>query len=172
MWVFHYYFWLLCFCTGIASVFISASFFTSMRADITCFPGTALACLLDTSCHRIDSSSNLICINPKDLHTLCTLIGLQHPSETFFPLIHKAKVLLKNSSFGPDTAIDGPGPSSEYTGCPNIVDALVLMNLYTMNPLVFPKSLSTMMANDAYKLSMINASGGVYFPHFSLLYPG
>ena len=89
----------------------------------------------------------------------------------FFPPIHKAKALLKNSSCGPDTEIDGPGSSSKYTGCPNIFDALSLMKLSTMDPLVFPRDLSTVVANDVSKLSMINASGGVSFPTFYFLCP-
>ena len=110
-------------------------------------------------------------LNPTAHHTSFILIYIQHPSEKLFPPIHKAKSLLKNSSCGPDTAINGPGPSSEYTGCPNIVDALVLINLSTMAPLVFPRSLSTVVANDVSKFSTIKISGGVSFPTFLFAVP-
>ena len=79
---------------------------------------------------------------------------------------------MKNSSCGPETAIDGPGPSNEYTGWPNIVDDIGLMNIYTMDPLALPRDLSTVVANDVSKLSMLNASGGGSFPTFSFLFPG
>ena len=82
------------------------------------------------------------------------------------------KALLKNYSCGPDTEIYGPGPPREYSGWTNIIDAIGLMNLSTMAPLAFPRALSTVVANDVYKLPMINASGGVYLPTFSLLLPG
>ena len=69
------------------------------------------------------------------------------------------KALLKNTSCGPETAIDGPVPHNEYTRCPNIFDALGLMNLSTMDPLFFPRALFTVVANNVYKLSMINTYG-------------
>ena len=59
-----------------------------------------------------------------------------------------SKSTLKKSSCGPDTAIDGPGPSRKYIGCPKIVYAIGLMNLSTMSPLMFPRSFSTVVAND------------------------
>ena len=123
-------------CNGIASEFISASFSASMRAAMPCFPGTNFPRLIAISCRRLDSYSILCCLSPKSLHTSCILIGLQQQSETCFPPIHIPNVLVKNSSCGPETAIYGPGPSSEYTGYPNIVDALGLMNLSTMEPIV------------------------------------
>ena len=152
-----------CICDGIASDFISASFSAIMRDYMPCFTCTTLAHLIDTSCRRLDSCSTISCLNPKALHNLCILIGIQHPSEKCFPPIHKAKSSLKNTSCSPDTAIDSPGPPREYNGCPNIVDALDVMNLSTMDPLVFLQALSTVVANNVSKLSMINASGG--FPY-------
>ena len=129
-----------------------------------CFPGTTLVSLIDTSCRRIYSCSTLSCLNTKALHTSCILIGIQHPSGKCFPPIHIKKALLENSSYGPKTAIDGSGPSNEYTGWPNIVYDLVLMNFYTMDPLLFPRALYTVVAKDFSKLSMINTSGGGSFP--------
>ena len=129
-------------------VFIFASFSSIVRADMPCFPVTTLSRLIDTSCCRIDSCSDLICLNPKAIHTSYIIIGLQHPYEKCLPPIHKAKALLKISSCGPDTTIDVPGPSSKYGGCPNIFYALGLMNLSTMAPLVFPRALSTVVANN------------------------
>ena len=102
-----------CIYTGITSTFISASFSASMRDDMSCFPGTTLACLIATSFRRPDICSTLIRLNPKALHIFCILIGLHHPSEKYFPPIHKAKELLKNSSCGPETAIGGHVPSSD-----------------------------------------------------------
>ena len=107
---------LWCICTGIASAFISSSFSDRIKAAMLCFPVTTISCLISTSCCRLDSCSTLICLNPKALHTSCIRIGLQQPSEKYFPPIHIPKSPLKNSSFGPETAIDGPSPSNEYTG--------------------------------------------------------
>ena len=174
---FNIIFHMLCFCiplvicTVIASSFTFPSFIYSMRSDIPCFPGTTLARIIATSCLRLDSCSALSCLNPLALHTSCILIFLQHPSEKFFPLIYKEKALLKNSTCGPDTAIDGPGPSSKHTGCPNIVVNLGLMNLSTMAPLMFPRALPTVVANNVSKLSIINAFGGGLLPNFRFAVP-
>ena len=135
------------------------------------FPGTNISFLIATSYRRIDSCSTLSCLNPKSLHISCILIGLQQPSEKCFPPIHIAKALLKNSPCGPDTAIDRPGTSSEYTRCPNIVYSLGLMKLSTMDPHVLPQFLSTVVANDVSKLSLINASGGGFFLSFLFSVP-
>ena len=70
------------------------------------------------------------------------------------------KALLKNSSCDTDTAIDGPGPSIQYHGCPNIFDAIVLMKLFTMAPLVLPRALSTVVANNFSKLSITKGESG------------
>ena len=70
---------------------------------------------------------------------------------------------------GPETTIYGSGPSSEYTGCPNVVDALGYMNISTIASLVLLQELYTVVANDVSKLSMINASMEVYLSFFSLL---
>ena len=152
-------------CTGIASAFNFASFSASMRADMPSFPGTTIAHLIANSCHRPDSYSTLSCLNHKALHNVCILIGLHQPYEKIM-CIHKTKALLRKYSCGSCTAIDGPGPSRKYTGCPNIFHALGLMNLSKMDPLMLPQALSTVMANDVYKLSIINASGRVSFPTF------
>ena len=80
--------------------------------------------------------------------------------------------MLKNSSCGPETVINGSYPCSEYSGWENIVDAIGLLNLSTMDPLVLPRSLSTVVANDVSKLSMISTSGGSYLPKFYLLCSG
>ena len=53
----------------------------------------------------------------------------------------------------------------------NIVYALGLMNIYKMDPLAFPRDLSTVVANDVSKLSMITAYGGS-FNFFYLMFPG
>ena len=94
---------------------------------MSCFTGTPLVRLIYSSYRRIESCSNLICLSPRSFHISRILIGLQHPSEKHFLPIHIPKVLLKNSSCVPETEINGPGPYSEYYGCPNIVDALGLM---------------------------------------------
>ena len=80
-------------------------------------------------------------------------------SEKLFPPIHISKALLENSICGPYTATDGPVQSRKYTECPKIVDALGLMNVSTMNPLVFPRALSTVAAKNVSKLTMTNTSG-------------
>ena len=161
-----------CICTSIASAFNSAYFSASTRADIPYFPGTILACLIATSCRRLDICSTLSCLNPKALHTSCILIGLHQPFGKCFLPIHKEKALLRISSRGTGTAIDGPGPPRKHTGCPKFVDDIGLMKLYTMDPLVFPQALYTVVAKDVSTLSTINEFGGVSFPNFSLLYPG
>ena len=152
-----------CICTSTCSAFISASFSASTRAEIPCFPGTTRTRLIATSWHRLDSCSTIIWINPNALHSSCILIGIQQPSEELFPPINIPKVLLQNFSCRPDTEIYGPGPSSKYTGCPNIFYALGLMNLSTMAPLVFPRALSTVVANYVSSLFIINTSGGFHY---------
>ena len=133
-----------------------------------CFPDTTLARLIATSCHRLDSCYTIICLNPKDIHNSYSLIGLQQPPEKRFPPIHILKSLLKNPSCAPETAIYGHGPSNEYIGWPNIVDDIDFMNLSTMDPLVLPQVLSTMVANNVSKLSTINVSGEGVTSQFSL----
>ena len=83
-----------------------------------------------------------------------------------------SKITVENSSCGPDTEINGSGPSIKYYGWPKIVDAIGLMNLSTMDSLELPRALSTVVVNDISKLSTINASGGVSFPTFYFLCPG
>ena len=158
-----------CICTDIAFAYISASFSASMRADVPCFSVTALARLRAISFRRLGSFSALFFLSPKAIHTLCILIDLHHPSKKCFPPIHVPKSLLKNSLCKPDTAIDGPGPSMQYSGWPKIVDALGLINLFTMDPLALPQALSTLVANNVSKLSIINAFGEGSFPTFSLM---
>ena len=80
--------------------------------------------------------------------------------------IHIPKALLDISSCGVDATINGPGPSRKYAVWKNIVNALGLMNLFTMAVLALPQALSTVVANDVSKLTMINASGGTYLPTF------
>ena len=82
-----------CICTGIASAFIYASFSASMRADMPCFTGTNLACLVATSCYSLDSCSTLICLNPNAFHTLYILF--QFPCLCF---ACSASCLSQNSS--------------------------------------------------------------------------
>ena len=50
---------------------------------------------------------------------------------------------------------------------------LVWVKLYTMSPLVFPRSLYTGLDNDVSKFSMVNESGeGVgFFPKFTEKFP-
>ena len=150
-----------CICTGIASAFIYASFSDTMRADMPCFSGTTLAHIIATSCRILDRCSTLCGISSKSLHTLC---------KKCFPPIHIQKSLLEFSSCGPDTAINGPCPSIEYSRWPNIVDSLGLINLSTMAPLVLPRDLSTMVFNKVSKLSMINSSGGGVPSQFSIFF--
>ena len=47
-----------------------------------------------------------------------------------------------------------------------------MVNLSTMDPLVFILALTTVAANDVSKVSMIDVSGGVYFQIFFFLCPG
>ena len=126
---------LWCICTVIASTFIYTSFSASMRAYMLFFPVTTISRIIAAYFHRLYRCSTISCLNSKSLHTSCILIGLQYPSGKWFPSIHIPNALLKNSSCGPDTAIDGPVPSRKYCGWPNILDDLVLMNLSTMTPL-------------------------------------
>ena len=137
-----------------------------------CFPGTTLVCLVSTCCRRLDNYSTLFCLSPIYIHTSCIPIGLQHPYEKWFPPIHTPKALLKNSSYGPETTIDGPGASIEYSRWPDIIYALGLMNLSTMDLLAIPQYLSTVVENNVSKLSMINTSGRVSFPIFLYSYLG
>ena len=142
-----------------------------MRADIPCFTGTTISHHIATSCCILDNCSTLCCLNPKNLYSFCILIGLKHPSE-IFPNHPYPESTVEKSSCGPEIAIVVPGPSSEYTEWPNIVDDLGLMNLSIIVPSVFPLALSTMVANDVCMLSTSNTSGGVYLSTFSLLFPG
>ena len=87
---------LCCIWTYISSEFISSSFSASMRSTMPYFPGTTLDHLIDTSCRMLDICSTLICLNLNSFHTSCILIGIQQPSEKFFPPIHIPRVLLKN----------------------------------------------------------------------------
>ena len=151
---------LCCLFTGIASAFVFAYFSAIMRAGMPFFLGTTITRLIATSCLSLESCYNLRCLSPIALHTFYILIGLQHPSEKTFPPIHISKSLLKNSLCGPETSIDGPGPSSEYSGWTNHVDALGMIKLSIMDPLALPRDLSNVVANNISKLSMINASGG------------
>ena len=137
-----------------------------------CFPGTTLSRIIAISCRRLASCSTLCRLNPNALYTTCIIIDLQQPSQECFPTIHTPKAMLKNSSCGPDTAIDGPGPSIKYTGCTKCFDALGLMKLPKIAPLLLPRDLANVVANDSSKLSMINKSGGISFTTFSLLHPG
>ena len=64
--------------------------------------------------------------------------------------------------------IDDPVPSIEYTGWSHIVEALGLTNISTTDPLVFPQSLTTELANNVSNLSITNKYGGVggfFTPH-------
>ena len=131
-----------------------------------CFPGTTLAHIIANSFRRIDSCSTLSYLNPKALHTSFILIGLYHQTEKCYPPIHKEKSLLKHFSCGPYIEMDSPGPSNEYNGWPNSVDTLGFMNLSTMSPLVLPQDLSNLVANDVYKLSMVNSYWGGSFQFF------
>ena len=81
------------------------------------------------------------------------------------------KITVEKLSYGPDTAINGPGPYIEYSGWLITIEALGLIKLSIMAPFCFHRALSTVVANDVYRLSMINVSGGVSiptFPSFSL----
>ena len=74
---------------------------------------------------------------------------------------------------GTETAIDGPGPSSEYTGWQNIVDDLGLMNLSTISPLAFPRSLIHCDGQQCFQVIHDQRIwGGGSFPIFSLMCPG
>ena len=123
-----------CICTSIYHTFIYAHFSSNMRASMSCFPGTTLYRLIDTSCRSIDICYNILLISTKSLHTLCILIGMQHPHKLFLP-IHIPKQLLKNSSCGTEASISSPGPSRKYFGWKKIVQAIDIINLYKMAPL-------------------------------------
>ena len=83
-------------CTGVSSAFIYASFCSSMRSTMPCFPGTTLSSLIATSYFRLDSCFDLCYLSPKALHNSCILIGIHQPYETCFPPIHILNALLKN----------------------------------------------------------------------------
>ena len=89
-----------CICNGINSALIYASFRVNIRSDMPCFPGTTLDRLIDTSCHRIEICSTILCLSPRALHDLFILIGLQLLSEKCFPPIHIPKAPLKNNHVG------------------------------------------------------------------------
>ena len=152
-----------CICNVIASNFIFYPFSDSMRNEMVCFKGKTLSHIIYNSFHRLGSSYTICCLSPRALHNSWILIGLQLPPEKYFTPIHITKTLSRNSSCGPDTTIDGPGPSREYSGWKKIVDALGLMNLPMMDPLAFPRYLYTVADNNISKLSMINASGGFIY---------
>ena len=57
--------------------------------------------------------------------------------------------------------IDGPGLYIKYTGWRKFVVAMGLMNFPTTAPPVFSLALSTVVANDVYKLSTSNTFGGL-----------
>ena len=135
-----------------------------------CFISTTLVRLIATSCHRLDSCSTLFCLSPKALHNFCILIVLQRPYEKN-PPINIPKSLLKNSSCGHETAIYGPVSYIEYSGWPNIVDDIGLIKLSEIDSLALPQALSTVVAKDVSKLSMINASGGGFLPKFLFAVP-
>ena len=135
---------------------------------MSCFPGTNLSRLIATSCCRLEICSNLWCLIPKALYTLCILIGMQHPSD-FSTYPHHERTVEK-SSRGPEIAINRPGPSIKYTRWKKIIYVIGLINIYTMDLPVIPRYLSTVLANDIYKLSTRNTSGGISFPNFSLLF--
>ena len=137
-----------------------------------CFSGTNLVCLIAALCLRTDRYSTIYCRSPNTLNNLCILVGLQHPTKKCFPSIHIPKALLKNSSCGPETAIDDPGPSIEYAWWPNIAEDLNLENLSMMALLDLSQVLSTVVTNNVSKLFIFYAYGGGSFPTFSLLCPG
>ena len=143
-----------------------------MRVSVPCFAGTTLACLISTYCSRLEIYYILWCLSLKSLHNFCILIGLQNSSEKCFPPIHIPKALFKTISYDPEILINGPIPPIKYTMWPNIIDALGLMNLYTMALSVIPWFLSTVMASNVSNLSISNAYGVISFPDFSLLLPG
>ena len=127
-----------------------------MRDDILCFPGTTISCLVANLCRILDSCSTLFFLSSKFLNTSCILIGLQHPYERCFPSSYIPNALFKNSSYGPETAINNPVPFRECYGRTNIADGLGLISLYKISPLVFPRDLSTLVDDYAFRLSMIN----------------
>ena len=161
-----------CISTDIASSFISNFFSANKRADLSCFSGTNIACLISSLCIRVHICPNLFWIIHKALHTLCILISLQQQPEKYFPPIHIPKASLKNSSCGPEIAIDGPGTSRKYTGWPKIVDVLGLIKLPTMAPSVLPRALSTAGSNYFSKWSTRNTYRGISLSTFSLLLLG
>ena len=71
-----------------------------------------------------------------------------------------------------ENAIAGPGLSRDYAGWPNTVNCLGLMKLSTMSPLEFPQALSTVVANNVSKLSMMKLIGVGYLNKIYLLLPG
>ena len=53
-----------------------------------------------------------------------------------------------------------------------IVDAIGFMILSTIDLLVLPRDLSTVIANDVSKFYIINAYGRGFHPNFLFLFPG
>ena len=101
-------------------------------------PGTTLAPLIDTACYRLGCCYTLLCLSNKTLHTLCILIGMQHPYDKCFSPIHIPKSLLEKSSCGTNTETNCPGPSIEYSGSTTTVETLGLINLSIVYPLELP----------------------------------
>ena len=160
-----------CIYTGIASAFIYASFSANMRATMPCFTGITISRLISALCLIIYRCYTLCYLSPKAVHTSCILIGLQQPPEKYFPPIYTPKELLKQSSCVPKITINGPCLYIEYMGWPNIVDALGLMNLPTMDPLAFHQASYILVANNVSKLSIINVYGEGFLFNFIFTVP-
>ena len=73
-----------CICYSISSVFTSVSFNTNIRAVIPCFTGTTLAYIIDSSLQILDICPTIFYHSNMSHHTLCIIIGIRYPSESFY----------------------------------------------------------------------------------------
>ena len=141
------------------SSFIYSSFSANTRASVTCFLGTTLTGIITTLWCRLDICSLYSSLFLWTSILFSSLLVFRIHLEK--PLIHIPKSLLQNSSCETDTEIEGPGSSSKYYRWPKNVEDLGLLDLSTMDPLAFPRSLSTVVNNDVSKFCIINTPEGV-----------
>ena len=151
---------------------ISTSFGAIMRADMPYFPGTTISHIIAISCRRLDICSNICCLIPRALHILWILIGLKHPSEKFFPPSYIPKALFKNSSCGPDTAINWTWTIQRIfwvdKHCWWYRSDEPLHNGSTC----VPTSLIHYGGQRCFQVIHYQLIWGVSFPNFSFLFPG
>ena len=71
------------------------------------------------------------------------------------------KITAEKSACDPDTAINVLGPYIEYSRWENIFVDIGFIDLSKIDPLELPLDLSTAVANEISKLSIINISEGL-----------